>query len=58
MITIQAENIMSAYHNMKTVSGQAAPSMTSIMAQIRFQTLRRHDYNAVVEGDEVRIKST
>ncbi|MEM4305779.1 MAG: hypothetical protein QXD61_07375 [Candidatus Caldarchaeum sp.] len=49
---------MSAYHNMKTVSGQAAPSMTSIMAQIRFQTLRRHDYNAVVEGDEVRIKST
>ncbi|MEM3031962.1 MAG: 2-oxo acid dehydrogenase subunit E2 [Nitrososphaerota archaeon] len=56
MTTFQADNIMSAYHSMKTASGQGAPSITSIMVQICAQTLRRHDYfNAVIEGDEVRI---
>lgn len=56
MTTFQADNMINAYRKMKAASGNAAPSITSIMVYICAQVLRRREeFNAVIEGDEVRI---
>ncbi|GBC69850.1 Dihydrolipoyllysine-residue acetyltransferase component of pyruvate dehydrogenase complex [archaeon HR01] len=56
MTTFQADNLFNAYRQMKSVAGDMAPSITSILVHICSQVLRKWDeFNAIIEGDEIKI---
>ncbi len=56
MTTYDASNLMSTYRSLKNSMGDGAPSITSLLVYVSARVLRRNEeFNAVIEGDEVKI---
>jgi len=56
MTDFNAARLLNAYHGLKAKHGAEAPSLTSLYVKTVANVLRKNpDFNAVVEGDEVRV---